>query len=135
MGEIFIKFPIDNMGLYGGDDIVAAKTVSRGKMQNDINFIQAGHELKGISALISCNIPNLHFPLVCVINYKYVVLTAITKRAYSNIGVTVRLYSLLFLFMVVHLCTDLRMGYAFYDRCYLVNKLFRVQRSAISPMR
>eukprot|EP00026_Physarum_polycephalum_P000649 Phypoly_transcript_00650.p1 GENE.Phypoly_transcript_00650~~Phypoly_transcript_00650.p1 ORF type:complete len:1327 (+),score=210.69 Phypoly_transcript_00650:37-4017(+) len=54
--EIFIKFPIDNNGLYGGDDIVAAKT--------------AGHELKGLSALISCNIPNLHFPLVCVINYK-----------------------------------------------------------------
>lgn len=28
VGEIFIKFPIDNLGLYGGDDIVAAKTVS-----------------------------------------------------------------------------------------------------------
>ena len=28
VGEIFIKFPIDIMGFYGGDDIVAAKTVS-----------------------------------------------------------------------------------------------------------
>lgn len=27
VGQIFIKFPVDTAGLYGGDDIVAAKTV------------------------------------------------------------------------------------------------------------
>jgi Clustered mitochondria len=51
-------------------------TTKRGREEGERNrlFIysfQAGHELKGLGALISCNIPNLHFPLVCVINYKY----------------------------------------------------------------
>jgi len=30
----------------------------------------AGHELKGVSAILSCNIPNLHVPLMCAITLK-----------------------------------------------------------------
>eukprot|EP01114_Cavostelium_apophysatum_P016039 TRINITY_DN4498_c0_g1_i2.p1 TRINITY_DN4498_c0_g1~~TRINITY_DN4498_c0_g1_i2.p1 ORF type:complete len:936 (+),score=227.54 TRINITY_DN4498_c0_g1_i2:85-2892(+) len=51
----FFKFAKDTRdAMYGGDEF-AMKS--------------AGHELKSLNELISCHIPKLHFPLMCLINY------------------------------------------------------------------
>eukprot|EP01088_Endostelium_zonatum_P013026 TRINITY_DN2737_c0_g1_i2.p1 TRINITY_DN2737_c0_g1~~TRINITY_DN2737_c0_g1_i2.p1 ORF type:complete len:1264 (+),score=298.63 TRINITY_DN2737_c0_g1_i2:79-3870(+) len=54
--NLFIKFAKDDetYHLYGGDEF-AQKS--------------AGHELKSLNSLISCNIANLHFPLMAMIDY------------------------------------------------------------------
>jgi hypothetical protein len=52
--NIFLKFPKDSAGLYGGDEWSQKS---------------AGHELKGLSAIIGCRIDHLHVPLMCVVNY------------------------------------------------------------------
>ena len=57
-GNIFFKFARDLHGVYGGDD-------GAGK--------SAGHELKSLRALIGCDVDGLSFPLMCTIDYKYVV--------------------------------------------------------------
>jgi Clustered mitochondria len=54
-GPMFFKFATDSdkYSLYGGDEF-AAKA--------------AGHELKSLNALIACNVPNLHFPLMALVD-------------------------------------------------------------------
>lgn len=54
--QLFIKFAKDDTTyhLYGGDDF-AQKA--------------AGHELKSLNSLISCNVRSLHFPLMALANY------------------------------------------------------------------
>jgi hypothetical protein len=51
-----IQFAIDTTGLYG-DDYAAAKV--------------AGHELKSLIAYVNCEIPDLHFPLMALVDYRY----------------------------------------------------------------
>ena len=45
--------------MYGGD-----------KCRNDLAIKVASHELKGMQAMFSCKVANLHFPLMCSIDYK-----------------------------------------------------------------
>jgi hypothetical protein len=51
---MFIKYARDAYDLYGGDEF-AQKSAS--------------HELKSTLAIIACCIPNLHVPLMALINY------------------------------------------------------------------
>jgi hypothetical protein len=46
---IFFKFVRDAYGLYGGDHF---------------SMKAAGHEIKSMNALLQCNIPQLHLPMV-----------------------------------------------------------------------
>jgi hypothetical protein len=37
------------------------------------NRMQAGHQLKGLGAVVSClKVSGLHVPLMCIVDYKYV---------------------------------------------------------------
>lgn len=51
---IFFKFVRDAYGLYGGDHF---------------SMKAAGHEIKSMNALLQCNIPQLHLPMVTVVDY------------------------------------------------------------------
>eukprot|EP00698_Gefionella_okellyi_P003690 TRINITY_DN1344_c0_g1_i3.p1 TRINITY_DN1344_c0_g1~~TRINITY_DN1344_c0_g1_i3.p1 ORF type:complete len:2301 (-),score=577.72 TRINITY_DN1344_c0_g1_i3:230-6262(-) len=51
---MFFKFALDFKGLYGGTEFSAKA---------------ANHERKGLQALLACHMPNLHFPLVTVVDY------------------------------------------------------------------
>ena len=61
---IFFKFAVDRYGLYGGDHW-AMKA--------------ANHELLGLTAYFNCSLPELHFPLMAVIDYCGFRLTAISE--------------------------------------------------------
>jgi hypothetical protein len=53
-GGIFVKLTRDFAGIYGGD-MGAAKA--------------AKHEIRSLRELISCNIPKLFFPMLCIVDY------------------------------------------------------------------
>ena len=53
---ILFKFAVDAHGLYGGDHVAAGKV--------------AGHELKGLMAYMSCEIPDVNVPLMTLIDYR-----------------------------------------------------------------
>jgi len=57
---ILFKFAMDWEGLYGGDEY-SAKVAS--------------HELKGLARYFSCAVRGLHFPLMALIDYRYVLTT------------------------------------------------------------
>eukprot|EP01133_Synstelium_polycarpum_P011483 gene11483-13388_t len=57
--NMFIKFALNPHQIY--------------ERNNPVSYFAnkaAGHELKSINALVSCGVPNLHFPLMCLINYR-----------------------------------------------------------------
>eukprot|EP01127_Copromyxa_protea_P018085 TRINITY_DN5615_c0_g1_i5.p1 TRINITY_DN5615_c0_g1~~TRINITY_DN5615_c0_g1_i5.p1 ORF type:complete len:1747 (+),score=336.92 TRINITY_DN5615_c0_g1_i5:29-5269(+) len=52
---ILFKFALDEEGLYGDDD----------------NAMKAaGHELRGLMCYYNCHIPQLHLPLMCLVDYR-----------------------------------------------------------------
>eukprot|EP01132_Coremiostelium_polycephalum_P005399 gene5399-6734_t len=57
--NMFIKFALNPYGIY--------------EQFNPTSYYSnksAGHELKSINALVSCGVPNLHFPLMCLLNFR-----------------------------------------------------------------
>ncbi|KAL6041995.1 Histidine kinase A [Balamuthia mandrillaris] len=71
--------PVDVGGIAGGDKFITkqlfikfAKDDAQYHLYGSDDFAQkaAGHELKSLNSLISCNVPNLHFPLMVLINYR-----------------------------------------------------------------
>ncbi|EFA79915.1 hypothetical protein PPL_06735 [Heterostelium album PN500] len=57
--NMFIKFALNPHQIY--------------ERNNPVSYFAnkaAGHELKSINALVSCGVPNLHFPLMCLLNYR-----------------------------------------------------------------
>lgn len=52
---ILFKFAVDWKGLYGGDEY---------------SMKAASHELTGLMSYYKCAIPGLHYPLMCLIDYK-----------------------------------------------------------------
>ena len=55
MDNVFFKLASDSSRLYGGDQF-AAKA--------------AGHELKGLNALLKCKPKGIHLPLVALLDYR-----------------------------------------------------------------
>ena len=68
---IFFKFAVDRYGLYGGDHW-AMKA--------------ANHELLGLTAYFNCSLPELHFPLMAVIDHCGFRLTALSELPIAGAG-------------------------------------------------
>lgn len=63
--DILFKFAVDGHGLYGGDNLRAAKV--------------AGHELKGLLSYMGCDLPDVNFPLMALLDYRGFRLVAMSK--------------------------------------------------------
>ncbi|KAF2077296.1 hypothetical protein CYY_001421 [Polysphondylium violaceum] len=71
--NMFIKFALNPYGIY--------------EQQNPTSYFAnkaAGHELKSINSLVSCAVPNLHFPLMCILNFRGFRLSVISELPISS---------------------------------------------------
>ncbi|EGG24954.1 hypothetical protein DFA_03199 [Cavenderia fasciculata] len=71
--SMFIKFALNPHQIY--------------EKSNPVSYFAnkgAGHELKSINALVSCGVPNLHFPLMCLLNYRGFRLIVISELPISS---------------------------------------------------
>ncbi|GAM22133.1 hypothetical protein SAMD00019534_053080 [Acytostelium subglobosum LB1] len=101
------KFVIDNMFIK-----FALNPHSIYERNNPVSYFAnkaAGHELKSINALVSCGVPNLHFPLMCLVNYRgfrLIVISELPINAHtlvfgsSNAGETIHENETVFKMMV-----------------------------------